>query len=437
MPTIALNENNGRQPADAPALDSALKKAGWRLVPILVIGMIFNGLDRTNVGFAALTMTKDLGLTATQFGFGAGLLFWTYCLCEVPSNLAMHRFGGRLWLARIMITWGLIASATMFVVGPQSFYAVRLVLGIAEAGFFPGVIYFLTTWFPKSYRTRMLAWFVASVPLASLIGGPLSVWLLQSMDGVAGIAGWKWMFLVEGLPSCVLGVFVLFMLADEPAKARWLSEPEKQALQSALAAEDRGAQLSRRFLPALKDPRIYIMALTLFGVTLGSYGIAIWLPQIVKTHGVSIGQTGWLSSLPYVFAIAGLILWSGWVDRRGRPILNLTISCAIAGLALGVSTMFGSLVALMAFISVALIGITAGRAIFFAIPSRFLAGQASAGGLALINCIGAFGGFVGPYMMGLLKDKTGSFEAGINGMAIVLVISALLPLTLRFYMRDD
>ncbi len=423
--------------AGATPLGRALRKAGWRMLPLLVLASIFNNLDRTNVGFAALTMTKDVSLTATQFGYGAGILFWTYCLFEVPSNLAMHRFGGRIWLARIMLTWGLIASATMFVVGPISFYSVRLVLGVAEAGYFPGVIYFLTIWFPKSYRTRMLAWFVASVPLASLVGGPMSVWLLQTMDGVAGLAGWKWMFLLEGLPSCLLGVLVLVLLADNPGKARWLAADEKEALQSALATEGRGKDVSHQFLPALKDPRVYILALTLFGITLGSYGIAIWLPQILKTHGVSITQTGWLNSIPYLFGILGLVLWSRLVDRRGRPILNLILACGLGGLALAVSTQFDSLVALLVMLSASLIGITSARAIFFTIPSRFLAGQAAAGGLALINCVGAFGGFVGPYMVGVLRDQTGSFVAGVTGMAIVLVVAALLPLTLRFFMRDE
>jgi ACS family tartrate transporter-like MFS transporter len=423
--------------AEASALGRALKKAGWRFVPLLIIASIFNNLDRVNVGFAGLTMRDDLGLTATQFGYGAGIMFLTYCLFEVPSNLAMHRFGARIWLARIMITWGIVAAATTFVVGPNSFYAVRLVLGIAEAGFFPGVIFFLTIWFPKSYRTRMLAWFIMSVPLASFVGAPLSIWLLQITHGWGGMAGWKWMFILEGLPSCLLGVIVLFLLADEPAKAKWLSAEEKLALQTALATERRASHVNHAFLAALKDPRVYILSLTIFGFTLGSYGIAVWLPQILKLHGVSIAQTGWLAAIPYLFGIVGLIVWSVLVDRRGRPILNLILSCGLAGVALGISTMFGSLLALMVAISVALIGITAARAIFFTIPSRFLTGQAAAGGLALINCIGAFGGFVGPSMVGFLKDKTGSFEAGINGMAIVLVVSALMPLMLRFFMRDE
>ncbi len=423
--------------ADDPSLASALKKAAWRILPVMIVASVFNGLDRTNVGFAALTMKDQIGLTDVQFGYGAGMLFWTYCLLEVPSNLAMHRFGGRRWLARIMITWGLIAAATSFVVGPNSFYAIRLLLGAAEAGFFPGVIYFLTIWFPKAYRTSMLAWFLASVPLASFFGGPLSTWLLQSTHGFAGLQGWQWMFILEGLPSCVLGIVVLLLLADEPAQASWLSQPEKRALQTALASENSEQQVRKEFLPALKDIRVYILALTLFGITLGSYGIAIWLPQILKSHDVSITATGWLSAIPYLFGIIGLLIWSRSVDRRGKPILNVALSCGLAGIALAVSINFGSLLALMIAISLALIGITASRAIFFTIPSRFLSGRAAAGGLALINCVGAFGGFVGPYMVGLLKNQTGSFQAGILGMAVVLVIAALLPLTLKLSMKDE
>jgi MFS transporter, ACS family, tartrate transporter len=422
---------------DQRDLASALKKAAWRILPLMIVASILNGLDRTNVGFAALTMKDQIGLSDVQFGYGAGMLFWTYCLLEVPSNLAMHRFGGRRWLARIVITWGLIAAATSLVVGPKSFYLIRLLLGAAEAGFFPGVIYYLTVWFPKTYRTSMLAWFVASVPLASFLGGPLSTWLLQSTHGFAGLEGWQWMFILEGLPSCALGVLVLFLLADEPAQASWLFGTEKHALQTALMNENSEASVRKEFLPSLKDIRIYILALTLFGITLGSYGIAIWLPQILKSHNVSITQTGWLSAIPYLFGIIGLLIWSRYVDRRGRPILHVALSCGLAGIALGISINFGSLLALMIAISASLIGITASRAIFFTIPSRFLSGRAAAGGLALINCVGAFGGFVGPFMVGLLKDQTGSFQAGIFGMAVVLVISALLPLTLKFSMRDE
>ena len=252
----------------------AVRKAAWRFIPLLALAYFFNYLDRTSVGFAALTMNRDLGLTATQFGWGAGIMFAGYCICEVPSNLALYRFGARRWLARIMITWGLMAAATALAVGPTSFYVIRLLLGIGEAGFFPGVIFFLAVWFPASYRTRVLAWFTVSTPLSSLVGGPLSSWLLQ-LDGVLGLAGWKWMFIAEGLPACLLGYLVLKLLADKPADAGWLSTDERYALQSAFDREGSSAQKKKDFRAALKDVRVYVLAMISFGFTMGSYGIGI------------------------------------------------------------------------------------------------------------------------------------------------------------------
>ncbi|WP_042293598.1 MFS transporter, partial [Paraburkholderia mimosarum] len=303
------------------------------------LAYFFNYLDRTSVGFAALTMNRDLGLTATQFGWGAGIMFAGYCVFEVPSNLALYRFGARRWLARIMITWGFFAAATALAVGPKSFYAIRLLLGIGEAGFFPGVIFFLAVWFPAGYRTRVLAWFTVSTPLSSLVGGPLSAWLLH-MDGVLGLAGWRWMFIVQGLPACVLGFLVLKMLADKPADATWLSHDERQALQSVTDREGASSQKKKDFVAALKDVRTYILAMISFGFTMGSYGIGIWLPQMLRSHGMSVTQTGWMSAVPYFFATIALLWWAKRVDRRGGPIGNLAAGLLIGAVALGISTHF-------------------------------------------------------------------------------------------------
>jgi ACS family tartrate transporter-like MFS transporter len=407
----------------------AVKKAALRFIPLLALAYFFNYLDRTSVGFAALTMNHDLGLTATQFGWGAGIMFAGYCICEVPSNLALYRFGARRWLARIMITWGFFAAATALAVGPKSFYAIRFLLGVGEAGFFPGVIFFLAVWFPASYRTRVLAWFTVSTPLSSLVGGPLSAWLLK-MDGVMGLAGWKWMFIVEGLPACLLGFLVLKMLADKPADAKWLSPEERQALQSAFDREGTASQKKKNFSAALKDARTYILALISFGFTMGSYGIGIWLPQMLKAHGMSVTQTGWVSAVPYFFATIALLWWSKQVDRRGGPIANFAAGLFIGAVALGVSTYFEQLLPAMTGITLALIGTIAGRTIFYTLPARFLSGQAAAGGLALINSIGALGGFAGPYLVGYLKDSFGTFTAGMIGLSIVLVVTTLLTLSL-------
>ncbi|MGC7402952.1 MFS transporter [Pandoraea pneumonica] len=415
---------------------SAVQKAAWRFIPLLALAYFFNYLDRTSVGFAALTMNRDLGLTATQFGWGAGIMFAGYCLCEVPSNLALYRFGARRWLARIMITWGIFAAATALAVGPMSFYAIRLLLGIGEAGFFPGVIFFLAVWFPANYRTRVLAWFTVSTPLSSLIGGPLSTWLLQ-MDGVLGLAGWKWMFIIEGLPACLLGYLVLKLLADKPADAKWLTPDERQALQQAFEREGSSTKKKKDFGAALKDVRVYLLASISFGFTMGSYGIGIWLPQMLKAHGMSVTQTGWLSAVPYFFATIALLWWAKRVDRRGGHIANLAAGLLIGAVALGVSTYFDQLVPAMTGITLALIGTIAGRTIFFTLPARFLSGQAAAGGLALINSIGALGGFAGPYLVGYLKDSFGTFTAGMLGLAVVLGVTTLLTLALFAFPQEE
>jgi MFS transporter, ACS family, tartrate transporter len=433
----SLSSNlTGDSPAISTLEQQAVRKAAWRFIPILALAYFFNYLDRTSVGFAALTMNRDLGLTATQFGWGAGIMFAGYCICEVPSNLALYRFGARRWLARIMITWGFFAAATALATGPTSFYVIRLLLGIGEAGFFPGVIFFLAVWFPASYRTRVLAWFTVSTPLSSFVGGPLSAWLLK-LDGVLGLAGWQWMFIVEGLPACVLGVFVLKLLADKPADAKWLSPEERQALQAAFDREGNAGQKKKNFAAALKDVRTYMLAMISFGFTMGSYGIGIWLPQMLKGHGMSVIETGWISAIPYFFATIALLYWAQRVDRRGGHIANLAAGLFIGAVALGVSTYFQQLLPAMTGITLALVGTIAGRTIFYTLPARFLSGQAAAGGLALINSIGALGGFAGPYLVGYLKDSFGTFSAGMIGLSVVLGVTTLLTLSLFAFNRGE
>ncbi len=422
--------------ADPTLEREAIKAAAWRFIPLLALAYFFNYLDRTSVGFAALTMNHDLGLTATQFGYGAGIMFAGYCLFEVPSNLAMFRFGARRWLARIMVTWGLMAAATAFAVGPYSFYVIRLLLGIGEAGFFPGVIFFLTLWFPAHYRTRVLAWFTVSTPLSSLVGGPLSAWLLQ-FDGHLGLAGWQWMFIVEGLPACLIGVVVLKVLADKPQDAKWLSPAQRDALQGALDREKTGTTKKKAFGIALRDPRVYLLSMISFGFTMGSYGIGIWLPQMLKAQGMTVTETGWLSALPYFFATIGLLWWASHVDRTGRRITNLSVALLIAGVSLGISTYFDALVPAMVGMTLALIGTISARTIFYTIPAKFLSGEAAAGGLALINSIGALGGFAGPYLVGYMKDTFHSFNAGMMGLAGVLLVTTVLAMSIRFFMKDE
>ncbi|MBV9826474.1 MAG: MFS transporter [Alphaproteobacteria bacterium] len=417
------------------ACGRALTKAGRRFLPLIIVSYFFNYLDRTSVGFAALTMNRDLGLSATAFGWGAGVLFAGYCFFEIPSNLILYRVGARRWLARIMITWGLIAAGGAFVVGPGSFYLARFLLGAAEAGFAPGVTFFLAAWFPPQYRARVLAWYLLAIPLSSLIGGPVSALLLQ-LDGLAGLAGWRWMFIVEGLPAALLGIVVLLVLRDSPAEAEWLSPDERGALTHVLASEERD-RAPHRLLPALRDVRVVMLAAIQFGFTLGSYGVGIWLPQILKSHGLTNLTIGFVSAVPYVFASVGMLAWAYYVDRTGQKIINLFLGNLLAALGLAIAVTWTDLTPSLVGLTIALIGVTSARAIFWTVPTSFLTGIAAAGGLALINSIGTLGGFVGPFLVGWIKDETGSFMLGLLAMAVILGIATVLSGCLRLVMRKE
>ncbi|MGE8059518.1 MFS transporter [Pseudomonas sp. NPDC089547] len=407
----------------------AVNKCAWQMLPLLILAFVFNYIDRTSVGFAALTMNADLGMTATQFGWGAGILFAGYCLLEVPSNLALYRYGARRWLARIMITWGIAAAATAFVIGPYTFYLARFILGVAEAGFFPGVAFYLACWFPAQYRTRILAWFMVGVPVSSIISGPFSA-LLLNMQGIGGLHGWQWMFIIQGLPASLIGIVVLFKLRDKPSEAHWLTNDEREALEKMLAAENRQKE-KKDLLGAFKDPRVLLLTVIQFGFVLGSYGIGIWLPTILRSHGLDVTSTAMLSSVPYIFATIGMLLWAKKVDRNGKKTLNLMLCCLLGAVGMGAAAMFSQLVPALLGICIAVLGATTARAIFWSIPTSFLSGAAAAGGLAFINSVGTFGGFVGPFMVGWLKDLTGSFTVGTLFMGGMLLLSALLTLVLR------
>jgi MFS family permease len=424
-----------REAGSDAVLHSAVRKAALRFVPLLTIAYLFNYLDRTSLGFAALTMNQQLGLSAGQFGLAAGILFVGYSLFEIPSNLLLYRFGARRWLARIMISWGIVSAATAFVVGPNSFYGLRLLLGIAEAGFFPGVTFFLAAWFPTQYRTRMLAWFLIGIPASSLIGGPVCGMLLQ-MDGIWGLAGWQWLFLLVSLPCIPLGLLTLRLLADRPEAAAWLSQDERDALNHTLASEVRERPHASLW-GALKDTRVLICAAIQFGFTLGSYGIGIWLPLILKEYHLSTLAIGWTAAIPYVFASAGMILWARYVDQRGRRVVNLAIACFLGGVGLLAPILSGSLVVALMGFSAALVGVTAARAIFWTIPTRFLTGVAAAGGLAFINSIGTVGGFAGPFMMGWLREFSGSHVFGLTAVAAIMIAATIASMSLKLVVSKE
>jgi MFS family permease len=416
-------------------LQSAVRKAAMRFVPLLTIAYLFNYLDRTSLGFAALTMNQQLGLTASQFGLAAGVFFLGYSVFEIPSNLLLYRFGARRWLARIMISWGMVSAATAFVVGPHSFYALRLALGIAEAGFFPGVTFFLAAWFPAQYRTRMLAWFLVGIPLSSMVGSPVCGLLLQ-MDGIWGWAGWQWLFLLVSLPCIPLGIATLRLLSDRPRDAKWLSQAERNALDEVLASEVR-ERPPASLLAALADPRVLICTAIQFGFTLGSYGIGIWLPLMLKEYHLSNLTIGWISAIPYLFASAGMILWARLVDEKGRRIVNLAAACLLGGIGLLAPIVSGSLGFAVIGFSAALVGVTAARAIFWTIPTRFLTGVAAAGGLAFINSIATVGGFVGPSMMGWLREFSGSYVFGLSAVAAIMLAATIASLSLKLVISKE
>ncbi|HZV60635.1 MAG TPA: MFS transporter, partial [Candidatus Eremiobacteraceae bacterium] len=359
-----------------------IRKISLRLLPLLVVAYIFNYIDRTSVGFAALTMNQDLGFSATQFGRGAGILFVGYCFFEVPSNLALYRFGARRWLARIMVTWGLAASATAFITGPMSFYFMRFLLGVAEAGFFPGVAFYLSTWFPAQYRARALAWFILAIPVSSVLGGPMSGMLLQ-LNGLWGLKGWQWMFLVQGLPACLLGVLLYMWLSDRPKEATWLTSEERSELLAMLDEEKRDRP-KKSLYAALKDPRVVLLAAIQFGFVMGSYGIGIWLPQIIKLHGFGNLKISFISAVPYVLASVGILIWAKVVDHTGKKILNLLLACLLSAAGLFVSGYFRSFTGAMIGITVAIVAVSAARSIFWTIPTSFLTGAGAAGGFAFI-----------------------------------------------------
>jgi MFS transporter, ACS family, tartrate transporter len=420
---MSKNDAAGNAAAD-DVLQSAIRKNLVRVVPVLAIAYFFNYIDRTNVGFAALRMNQDIGLSNAEFGAAAGMFFVGYCLLEVPSNLALYRFGARRWLARIMISWGILSAATAFVVGPISFYLVRVLCGAAEAGFFPGVVYYLSTWFPQRDRVRVLAWFLIAIPLSSVVGGPLSAVVLQ-MDGVAGLKGWQWLFIIEGLPACLMGLITLRILRDKPDEAAWLSPAERSAIHGALAEEE-ATRPKKNLLAALRDPKVLILTSILFSYWIGINGVAIWLPLILKGHGLSDGAVGWLSAVPYLVGAGAMMIWARHMARTGRHMLNLALACLVSAAGLAFSIVFASLVPALIGISVGVIGLSSARPAFYSLPSRYLTGAAAAGGIAFINSVGSLGGYVGPWMVGLLKDWTQSFTAGMLAMSAMLVVAALL-----------
>ena len=403
-----------------------------RLVPFLVLCYFVAYLDRVNVGFAKLTMSKDIGLSETAFGLGAGIFFLAYFIFEVPSNLLLERFGARKWIARIMFSWGLLSGAMAFIGGEASFYVVRILLGFAEAGFFPGIIFFLTLWFPAKERARIIGLFMAAIPLSSVIGAPVSGALL-GLDGWMGMHGWQWLYILEAAPALVLAVVVLFYLTDNPADATWLATDERLWLMNRLQSERKQREATRNYsvLQALTNGRVLAVSFVYFGAVACNYGFSFFLPTIVKNFGLSNLQTGFVVALPYVIGTIGMVLWGRRSDRKKERKGHAAFALFIAGAGIGVSTLLDDPTLKMVAFTIAGFGIFASLPVIWTLPTAYLSGPAAAGGIAVVNSIGNLSGFFGPYAMGYIKDQTGSYNGGLWTLAVAGFIAMGIVLVLR------
>ncbi|HTJ99910.1 MAG TPA: MFS transporter [Bordetella sp.] len=422
-------------PSTLTAEQGAIDKITRRFVPLLIVCYFVSYLDKVNVGFAALSMNSALGITAAQFGFGAGIFFATYCIFEVPSNLALARFGARRWLARIMITWGIVSAGTAFITGATGFYVMRSILGACEAGFFPGIIYFLTLWFPPQYRARMIGYFMVAIPLSSLIGAPLSGLLLR-LDAF-GLHGWQWLFILEALPAIVLGVVLLIWLTDRPEQAKWLTDAERgwiasQMREEALRRDEAGVAPRGSMLTAFIDPRVLALVVVYFGTTALHQTMSFWLPQIVKGFGLSNTQTGFVTAIPYLTGAIGMVLFGRHSDRHAERKWHAAIALVLATAGFAASAVFDEPVARLTSFAVASLGVFGALPVFWSLPSAFLDQRKAAGGIAYINCLGSLSGLFAPWLIGVIRQETGSFQGGllsVTGMSLIaLLVLLALPL---------
>jgi D-galactonate transporter len=417
-----------------------IAKVSKRLVPFLIVCYFVAYLDRVNVGFAALTMNQDLGLSQTAFGFGAGIFFLAYFFFEVPSNLLLERFGARKWIARIMLSWGILSGTMAFIPAiagatglgnENTFYLLRVLLGVAEAGFFPGIIFYLTLWFPAEYRARIVGYFMAAIPLSTVIGAPISGALLY-MHGGLGLAGWQWLFIIEALPAIVLSGVVFFYLTDRPVDATWLAPDERAWLTERLALEQRQRQAVRDYsvMEALLNPRVLGLSLVYFGAVATNYGLSFFLPQIVKTFGLNIFLTTVVSAMPYAVGVVGMVSWGRRSDRAVERRFHTAFPLFVAAAGIAVSTVFDDPTLKMISLCVAGFGIFANLPVFWTLPTAFLSGAAAAAGIAVINSIGNLAGFAGPFAMGWIKDHTGSYTGGLLLLAALGILAMGIVLLL-------
>lgn len=407
---------------------SAMRKIYLRLLPFAILSYLLAYIDRINVSFAGLTMRGDLHLSATAFGFAAGTFYWGYCLFEVPSNVALEKVGARIWIARIMITWGICAGLTAAVTGPLSFSILRFLLGSAEAGFFPGLLLYFTYWFPSYHHARIASGFVVGLPLAVAAGAPVSTALL-GLDGLLGLRGWQVLYIAEAIPTVLIGVTTFFVLTDRPEQATFLTESERTWLAAKLASERHAKEAARSFglWQAMFSPKVLLLALNYLGIVTASLGMLIFIPQIIKSLGhLSNMAVGWLTMIPYIAGGIALVAWGHFSDRTGERRWNLLAACVVStvGLTIAGATLgtWWSLIGM----TIAAIGFYGSKGPFWAMPPMFLTGTAAAASIAWVNSIGNLGGFFGPWYVGVMKDATGEFSRGLYGLALLSLVASLI-----------
>ena len=415
----------------ASLAERALARIRWRLLPFLGLLYIVSYLDRVNVSFAKLTMNASIGIDDAMYAFGAGIFFIGYFLFEVPSNLIMERVGARRWIARIMITWGLVSAGTAFVTGPTGFVAMRFLLGVAEAGFFPGILLYLTYWFPSSERARVVGLFMVALPLSGLIGSPLSGELMRL--NALGLEGWQWMFIIEGLPAVLLGIVCLAWLPDGPADAAWLAADEREWLTAALASErravaNRGHSTLRA---ALVQPRVWALAVAYFGIVLALYGFNFWLPSLISAHGVELRYTGWIAALPFLCGAPFMVWWGRHSDRKGERVAHLTVVAVLGFAGFAAASVVESLPGQILCLCVAVMGVYGAFPVFWTLPTAFLTGTAAAAGIALINSVGNLAGYFGPQVVAWLTPGSRDFGPAMLALGLSMLTPAVVVLILR------
>jgi MFS transporter, ACS family, tartrate transporter len=407
---------------------SAMRKVYLRLLPFAVLSYVLAYVDRINVSFAGLTMREDIGMSAGTFGFAVGMFYWGYFIFEVPSNVILEKIGARIWIARIMITWGILAGATAMVTGPTSFAIVRFLLGVAEAGFFPGIILYFTYWFPSHHHARIVSGFLVGLPVAVAVGAPISTGLL-ALDGLFGLKGWQVMYIAEAIPTVVIGVLTYFVLTDRPEQAKFLTAEERNWLVTRIAAERRATESVRKFTlwEALYNPKVLLLALNYIGIVTASLGMLIFIPQMIKSLGSYSNMTvGWLTMIPYLCGAVAMVVWGRISDGMNERRWNLFFGCVLStvGLVIAGLTM-GTWWALVG-MSIAAMGFYGSKGPFFAMPPMFLSGAGLAAGIAWINSLGNLGGFFGPWYVGVMKDLTGSYAGGLYGLALLGLVAAIV-----------